>query len=45
MNWADPDGDDRRVILAILRIPATDLEDYKGPVFLNPGVRSPLIKQ
>ncbi|KAH6665849.1 hypothetical protein F5X68DRAFT_265675 [Plectosphaerella plurivora] len=50
MNWADPD-DPARVTLAILRIPAKNTTDYKGPVFFNPGgpglrtIDSPGIRQ
>ncbi|KAH8812707.1 TAP-like protein-domain-containing protein, partial [Xylogone sp. PMI_703] len=36
LDWLDP-SDDARVVLAVIKLPATDLEDYKGPVFTNPG--------
>ncbi|OLN88180.1 putative hydrolase Mb2248c-like protein 1 [Colletotrichum chlorophyti] len=36
MDWQKP-TDDRRVILAISRIRATDESDYRGPVIFNPG--------
>ncbi|TDZ20950.1 putative hydrolase [Colletotrichum orbiculare MAFF 240422] len=36
MDWLDP-SDDKRVVLAIARIRATDRQDYKGPVIFNPG--------
>jgi len=36
LDWLDP-SDDSRVILAIIKLPAADLTDYKGPVFTNPG--------
>lgn len=38
-DWLDPSDDDR-VILAIARLPASSSsnnEDYRGPVFFNPG--------
>lgn len=37
MNWADPEGPGR-VTLAVMRIPAKNTTDYKGPLFYNPGV-------
>lgn len=37
MDWQQP-TDDRRVVLAIARIRATDKSDYRGPVIFNPGV-------
>lgn len=37
MNWLEP-SDDRRVVVAVSRIRATDKSNYKGPVFFNPGV-------
>ncbi|KAL0935905.1 alpha beta hydrolase fold family [Colletotrichum truncatum] len=36
MDWLEP-SDDRRVILAITRLRATDRSDYRGPVIFNPG--------
>ncbi|KAI0405499.1 hypothetical protein F4802DRAFT_562052 [Xylaria palmicola] len=36
MDWLDP-FDDERVILAIIRLRATDRDDYRGPVIFNPG--------
>ncbi|WYZ35252.1 hypothetical protein EsH8_I_001528 [Colletotrichum jinshuiense] len=36
MDWQQP-TDDRRVVLAIARIRATDKSDYRGPVIFNPG--------
>ncbi|KFY96087.1 hypothetical protein V498_02908 [Pseudogymnoascus sp. VKM F-4517 (FW-2822)] len=36
LDWLDP-SDDARAIIAIIRLPATDLDDYRGPVFFNPG--------
>ncbi|OBR14913.1 Alpha beta hydrolase fold family [Colletotrichum higginsianum IMI 349063] len=36
MDWQQP-RDDRRVVLAIVRIRATDASDYRGPVIFNPG--------
>ncbi|ROT42188.1 hypothetical protein SODALDRAFT_9550 [Sodiomyces alkalinus F11] len=36
IDWQDP-GDQRRVVLAIARIRATDTKDYQGPVIFNPG--------
>lgn len=37
MDWLEP-SDDRRVVLAVSRIRATDKSNYKGPVIFNPGV-------
>ncbi|KAI1372506.1 alpha/beta-hydrolase [Hypoxylon crocopeplum] len=38
MDWLDPSDDPReRVVLAVIRIRATKLDDYKGPIFFNPG--------
>ncbi|RNJ55340.1 hypothetical protein D7B24_008771 [Verticillium nonalfalfae] len=36
MDWQDPRSE-RRVVLAIARIRATDQTDYRGPVIFNPG--------
>ncbi|KAH8655858.1 Alpha/Beta hydrolase protein [Xylariales sp. PMI_506] len=36
MDWLDP-SDDQRVTLAVIKLPAADREDYRGPVFFNPG--------
>ncbi|KAK1852237.1 alpha beta hydrolase fold family [Colletotrichum chrysophilum] len=36
MNWLEL-SDDRRVVVAVSRIRATDKSNYKGPVFFNPG--------
>ncbi|KAK3989955.1 TAP-like protein-domain-containing protein [Cladorrhinum sp. PSN332] len=36
MDWQDP-SNEKRVILAIIRLRATNLTDYRGPVFFNPG--------
>lgn len=36
MDWLDP-SDEQRVVLAVIRIRATDMDDYRGPVFFNPG--------
>ncbi|KAI1343268.1 hypothetical protein F5Y15DRAFT_369532 [Xylariaceae sp. FL0016] len=36
MDWLDP-TDDERVVLAVVRLGATELDDYRGPVFFNPG--------
>ncbi|KAK4231079.1 TAP-like protein-domain-containing protein [Podospora fimiseda] len=36
MDWQDP-SDDKRVVLAIIRLRASNLSDYRGPVFFNPG--------
>lgn len=35
-DWLDPTEDDR-VVLAIARLRAVETEDYRGPVFFNPG--------
>lgn len=37
MDWLDP-TDDLRVVLAVIRLAATERENYRGPVFFNPGV-------
>lgn len=37
MDWLDP-SDDSRVVLAVIRLRATNMTDYRGPVFFNPGV-------
>lgn len=37
MDWLEPDDDGQHVVLAIIRLRATDTKDYKGPVFFNPG--------
>lgn len=38
MDWLDPSDDKgNRVVLAIMRLKATELDDYKGPIFFNPG--------
>jgi pimeloyl-ACP methyl ester carboxylesterase len=36
MDWLEPDSG-QTVVLAISRLRATDNEDYRGPVFFNPG--------
>ena len=36
LDWLDP-SDEARAIIAIIRLRATDLDDYRGPVFFNPG--------
>lgn len=36
MDWLAPTEDDR-VVLAIARLRATKTDDYRGPVFFNPG--------
>ncbi|KAI0599616.1 alpha/beta-hydrolase [Biscogniauxia sp. FL1348] len=36
MDWLDP-SDSERVILAVIRLRATERDDYRGPVFFNPG--------
>ncbi|KAI0424725.1 hypothetical protein F5Y09DRAFT_323575 [Xylaria sp. FL1042] len=36
MDWPSP-SDKERVVLAIIRLRATEREDYRGPVFFNPG--------
>lgn len=40
MDWLDP-TDDLRVVLAVIRLRATDRDNYGGPVFFNPGVGFP----
>lgn len=37
LNWLEPTDDDR-VVLAVIRAPAKNRKDYRGPVFVNPGV-------
>ncbi|CAK7231730.1 hypothetical protein SCUCBS95973_008017, partial [Sporothrix curviconia] len=36
MDWLSP-TEDLRVVLAVIRLPATVRENYGGPVFFNPG--------
>lgn len=36
LDWLEPSDDDR-VVLAVMRAPARNTRDYKGPVFVNPG--------
>ncbi|PVH82334.1 alpha/beta-hydrolase [Cadophora sp. DSE1049] len=36
LDWLDP-SDPRRATLAIIRYNATDIANYNGPVFINPG--------
>ncbi|KAI0542796.1 hypothetical protein GGR58DRAFT_171322 [Xylaria digitata] len=36
MDWLDP-SDEERVALAVIRLRATETEDYRGPVIFNPG--------
>ncbi|KAI1077737.1 alpha/beta-hydrolase [Whalleya microplaca] len=36
MDWLDP-SEDERVVLAVIRLRATATDDYKGPIFFNPG--------
>lgn len=38
LNWIDPD-EAQRVILAVIKLNATETEDYRGSVLINPGVR------
>ncbi|KAI1398387.1 alpha/beta-hydrolase [Hypoxylon fuscum] len=38
MDWLDPSDDaHERVALAVIRLGATETDDYKGPIFFNPG--------
>ncbi|KAI1765668.1 alpha/beta-hydrolase [Hypoxylon sp. FL1150] len=38
MDWLSPSEDaHERVVLAVMRLRATELDDYKGPIFFNPG--------
>ncbi|KAF3055117.1 hypothetical protein GL218_07725 [Daldinia childiae] len=38
MDWLSPSEDAQaRVILAVIRLRAVELDDYKGPLFFNPG--------
>ncbi|KAK9426331.1 putative TAP-like protein-domain-containing protein [Seiridium unicorne] len=36
LDWLEP-SEDERVVLAVIRAPAKSREDYRGPVFVNPG--------
>lgn len=36
VDWLDPTEDDR-IVLAIARLRAVETDDYRGPVFFNPG--------
>ncbi|EFX01232.1 alpha beta hydrolase fold family [Grosmannia clavigera kw1407] len=36
MDWVEP-SDRQRVYLAVIRLPAKTRQDYRGPVFVNPG--------
>lgn len=36
MDWLDP-KDDERVVIAVLKYPAAEREEYKGALFTNPG--------
>ncbi|KAK8086209.1 alpha/beta-hydrolase [Apiospora phragmitis] len=36
LDWQDP-SEEERVVLAVIRSQARTQQDYKGPVFLNPG--------
>ncbi|KAK7979737.1 hypothetical protein PG989_012194 [Apiospora arundinis] len=36
LDWQDP-SEEERVVLAVIRSKAKTQQDYKGPVFLNPG--------
>lgn len=36
LDWLNP-SDDARAIIAVIRLPASDKSDYRGPVFTNPG--------
>ncbi|KAK8036914.1 hypothetical protein PG991_001228 [Apiospora marii] len=36
LDWQDP-TDEERVVLAVIRSKAKTQQDYKGPVFVNPG--------
>lgn len=37
LDWLDP-SDELRASIAVIRLNATDMENYKGPVFINPGM-------
>ncbi|KAI1642561.1 alpha/beta-hydrolase [Daldinia loculata] len=38
MDWLSPPEDAQaRVVLAVIRLRAVELDDYKGPLFFNPG--------
>lgn len=39
LNWLDP-SESQRVYLGVIRAQAKDHADYRGPVFVNPGVRA-----
>ncbi|RDW82867.1 hypothetical protein BP6252_03979 [Coleophoma cylindrospora] len=36
LDWLDP-SEEKRVVLAVIRLEAKNKLDYKGPVFINPG--------
>ncbi|KAI1260403.1 hypothetical protein F5Y18DRAFT_256863 [Xylariaceae sp. FL1019] len=36
LDWLDP-TEEERVVLPIIRLRATETDDYRGPVFFNPG--------
>ncbi|KAI0487732.1 hypothetical protein F4859DRAFT_466015 [Xylaria cf. heliscus] len=36
MDWLEP-SDEERVTLGIMRLRATEMDDYRGPVIFNPG--------
>ncbi|KAI3397104.1 hypothetical protein diail_11247 [Diaporthe ilicicola] len=36
MDWLEPEAG-QHVVLAVIRLRATETKDYKGPVFFNPG--------
>lgn len=36
LDWLDP-SDDSRVAIAVIRLRATDMDNYMGSIFMNPG--------
>lgn len=40
VDWLQPSSD-KRVALAVIRLRATETDDYRGPVFVNPGMLKP----
>jgi pimeloyl-ACP methyl ester carboxylesterase len=36
LDWLDP-SDELRAAIAVIRLPAANRNDYRGPIFTNPG--------
>lgn len=41
LDWLEP-TEEQRVVLAVIRLEAKNKDDYRGPVFINPGVGTSL---